>query len=222
MAMDVLECIRTRRSIRKYLEKPVAWDDVCKILEAGRFAPSAGNLQNWKFVVVLEFERRRKLAEASLQQYWMESAPVHIVICSEPHKAEKYYGIRGERLYSIQNCAAAATNMLLAAHAIGLAGCWVGAFDEDMVARTIGLVESEGARPQIILTIGYSDEKVPAPARHPLEAIMFFNYWRGRIKDVPLYFQFYGESLKRRVKEKVGEIKRRVKKTIEEKKKAKK
>jgi nitroreductase len=216
--MDTLECIRTRRSIRKYLEKPVAWDDVSKILEAGRFAPNAGNLQNWKFVVVLDFEKRRKLAEAALQQYWMETAPVHIVICSEPHKAEKYYGIRGERLYSIQNCAAAATNMLLAAHAIGLSGCWVGAFDEDMVSRAINLVESEGARPQIILTIGYADEKAATPSRQPVEAIMFFNNWRGRIKDVPGYFNFYGESIRKKIKEKAGEIKRRVKQEIEKRK----
>jgi len=68
--MEVLECITTRRSIRKYLQKPVPWDHVSNILEAGRCAPSSGNLQNWKFIVVLDEGKRKALAEAALRQFW--------------------------------------------------------------------------------------------------------------------------------------------------------
>ena len=52
--MELFECIKTRRSIRKYQDKEVPWDLVANIIDAGRLAPSAGNLQNWKFIVVLD------------------------------------------------------------------------------------------------------------------------------------------------------------------------
>ena len=106
--MEVLECIKTRRSIRKYLDKPLPWELIANVMEAGRYAPSAGNLQNWKFIAVMSEGRRKAIAEASLQQYWMEQAPVHIVICSEPEKGEMHYGKRGKENYTIQNSAAAA------------------------------------------------------------------------------------------------------------------
>ncbi|MBW2977242.1 nitroreductase family protein [Candidatus Woesearchaeota archaeon] len=229
--MDTFECIKTRRATRKYLDVPVAWDLVSNILEAGRYAPSAGNLQNWKFIVILEKPKREAIAEACLKQMWMAEAPVIIVICAEPKKAERYYGIRGERLYTIQNCAAVAANMLLEAHNQGLGGCWVGAFDEEMVKRALAMPEE--ARPQIILTFGYPDEKVPVPTRFPLEPMTYFERWRGRIQDVPTYFGYFGPKIQKFIKsgeafarkhgkkvaEKTKEVAKKVKKKIQEKKK---
>src|SRR3989338_6232743 len=100
---DILDIIKSRRSITKYLPKPVEWEYVARIIDAARHAPSCGNLQNWKFVVVLDPAKRKAIAEAAVQQYWMITAPVHIIVCAEPEKAERYYGIRGERLYTVQN-----------------------------------------------------------------------------------------------------------------------
>ena len=206
MFMDVYEAAKTRRSIRKYKENPLAWDDVAKVLDSGKYAPSAGNLQNFKFIVVLDQEKREKISEACLQQYWMIKAPVHIVICSEPEKAERFYGVRGERLYSIQNCAAAAENMVLAAHSLGLGTCWVGAFDEDMVKRILGIPAE--ARPQIILTLGYPDEEPEEPIRHPLTSFLYVDQWRGFYTELELIFYNYGEHFRQRAKEAGKEIKR--------------
>ena len=231
--MEVLDCITSRRSIRKYLDKPVPWDIVSNILEAGRFAPSSGNLQNWKFIVVLDEDKRKAIAEAALKQLWMLKAPVHIVICAEPEKAKRYYGDRGERLYTVQNCAAAMQNMLLEAHNLGLGACWVGAFDEDMVKRALGMPKE--ARPEAIITLGYPDEEVPVPAKFPLETVMYFNKWRGKIKDVPAYFMYYSPGIKKNVlkgkatlekaskkaAEKAKEVAKKIRKRIEEKKKQK-
>ena len=81
--METLDCIKSRRSIRKYREdKAVEFEKLARIIEAGTLAPSAGNLQDWKFILVVELAARKKIAEACLQQYWMETAPVHIVVCS--------------------------------------------------------------------------------------------------------------------------------------------
>ncbi len=173
--MDTEECVKTRRSIRKYKDKPVDWDTITHILGAGKFAPSAGNIQNWKFVVVRKEEVIKKLAEASFDQDWMEDAPVHIVVVGEPEKVARFYGARGERLYTIQSCAAAVENMLLVANELGLGSCWVGAFDESKVKRALNM--PEGVIPQAIITIGYADEKPELPARIELEHQVYLDKW---------------------------------------------
>ena len=72
--MDAFECIYTRRSVRKFLDKPVPWDLVGKILEAGRVAPSAGNLQNWGFLVVMDEENVQNLKENGWV-VWINAGP---------------------------------------------------------------------------------------------------------------------------------------------------
>jgi len=173
--MEAQECIKTRRSIRKYKDKLVDWDKITQILDAGKLAPSAGNIQNWKFIVVRKEEVRKKLAQAAFDQDWMEDAPVHIVIAGEPQKAERFYGARGQRLYTIQSCAAAVENMLLTATDLGLGSCWVGAFDEAKVKKALNMPEDP--IPQAIITIGYSDEKPDMPSKIELEHQVYLDKW---------------------------------------------
>jgi len=173
--MNIEECIKTRRSVRKYKDKPVDWDTIVRILDAGKFAPSAGNIQNWKFVVVRKDDVRKKLSEASFDQDWIEDAPVHIVVIGEPDKAERFYGARGERLYTIQSCAAAVENMLLMANELGLGSCWVGAFDEAKIRRALNMPEE--VVPQAIITIGYSNGKAEMPPKTELEHTIYFDKW---------------------------------------------
>lgn len=215
---DILELIKSRRSITKYLPRPVEWEHISRIIDAGRHAPSCGNLQNWKFIVVLELGTRKAIAEAAIQQYWMITAPVHIIVCADPEKAERYYGIRGERLYTVQNCAAAVENMLLEAQSLGLGTCWIGAFDEDMVKRAINA--EDFVRPQAIITIGYAAEVPPKPPKYPMNSLTYFERWRGRIRDPARYMHDYAlvwqreigkgkEALKaagEKIKEKIKEV----------------
>ena len=211
--MDLLECIKTRRSIRKFLEVPVEWDKVGTIVDAGRCAPNSGNLQNWKFIIILDAGTRRKLAEACLQQLWMARAPVHIIICSEPEKAKRFYGIRGERFYTIQNCAAAIQNMLLTAHSLRLGACWVGAFDEDMVKSAAGIPDY--ARPQAVIPVGYPAEKVPTPMQYQLENVVFIERWGNRIKSMNEYLGYTSEvvqDLIERGKKVLKKISKKIKK----------
>jgi len=182
--MDVLEAIATRRSIRKYLDVPVEWDKIGQVMEAGRLAPSAGNVQEWRFVVVTKPELRKKIAESALGQHWVETAPVQIIVFALIDKIKIHYGMRGERLYSIQDCATCATYMMLAAHDLGLGTCWIGAFDENKVQQVLKMPEN--CRPQLILTVGYADEKPPMPPRYPIDALVFLERYGGpgRVKDI--------------------------------------
>ncbi|MGB9748461.1 MAG: nitroreductase family protein [Candidatus Woesearchaeota archaeon] len=195
--MNIFEVIERRRSIRNYSEEPVEWDKVVKILESAIKAPSSGNVQNWRFVIVTDKNLRAKLAEASLQQYWMEKAPIHIVVCSENFMVKKLYGERGEKLYAIQNCAAAIQNMLLTATALGLGSCWVGAFEDEAVARILGI--SGDVTIQAIITLGYSHEKPSTPMHITLEDVCYFEKYKNKIKDIDTVlwnFNVVGKAVK--------------------------
>lgn len=200
--MEALECIQTRRSIRKYLDKQVPWDSVSNVLDAGRLAPNAGNLQNWKFICVLDQGRRTAIAKAAANQLWMTKAPVHIVIINDPEKSKRYYGPRGEKLYSTQNCAAAATNMLLTAHNLGLGACWVGAFDTEAVKKATGCPKE--VNPEIIITLGYADEKPSEPTKHPIENVVYLNKWRGKIANAAQYLMYYAPTVQATAKKGVA------------------
>ncbi|MBN1502329.1 nitroreductase family protein [Candidatus Woesearchaeota archaeon] len=185
--MDIFECLATRRSIRKFTSSDIPMEMLGTILDAGRFAPSSGNIQNWRFVIVKNRETIAKIAEASMQQLWINQAPVVVVVCAETEKISQFYGVRGERLYLIQNCAAAIENMLLAAHAVGLASCWVGAFDENALRRILNIPED--IRPQAILPIGFPDEIVPSPMHYTLEAVCFFERYGSKIANLERVLQ---------------------------------
>ena len=178
--MDAVECIVTRRSIRRFLDVPVDFETMTHILEAGALAPSSGNVQDWKFVVVTKKDLMKKLSEHSLGQECVHNAAFLVVICCEPATTERHYGLRGQRLYTIQNCAAAAENMLLMAHALGLGGTWVGAFDEEKVREILNI--EKWARPQSIMAFGYPDEIPDHKSLKDLHQIVFFNSYGTRYK----------------------------------------
>lgn len=202
--MDTLECIATRRSIRKFLDIPVEFEKLGNILDAGRHAPSAGNLQDWKFILVTEDADRENVAKACLEQYWISAAPVIVVVCTDPERTKRFYGASGER-FSIQDGAAAVQNMLLAAHAEGLASCWVGAFEDELLKRALGVPANVIIH--AVLPLGYADEKVPMPWRLSLENVTFIGSWGNRIKDLALYMEWYGEHVQKAVKKSKETIK---------------
>lgn len=194
--MDVTEAIIKRRSIKRYLDIPVDWDRIGAVLDAGRLAPSAGNLQPWKFIVVTDPGKRRMIAESCFQQYWMQTAPVHIIICAEFNKMSRFYGVRGERLYTIQSCALAAGSMLLEAVNQGLAGCYVSAFDEEMMKRHFKIPDF--ARPQAVITLGYPGEEVPPPPKYTLNDVTHLEEFGARIRDFEAYLGYnWGRDVKK-------------------------
>ncbi len=178
--MDFKRVINSRRSIRKYLEKEVSWELVSEILDAGVKAPSAGNIKSYKFIVVTDKKKKDEIAVASLKQSWMKGASVHIVICSDKGNIKKFYNERG-LLYSTQNCALAAENMLLKATSLDIGACFVGAFDEKAVKRILKV--PNGLRPEIIITLGYPDERPLLKKSIDLENLVFFDEYGNKKRD---------------------------------------
>jgi nitroreductase len=171
MTKDVFAAIFERRSVRSFTHQEVPLATVTRLLEAAAAAPSAGNVQPWKFFVVEDADTRKELARAALNQAWMADAPVVIVVCADLARAEKTYGERGRTLYALQDTAAAAQNILLGATALGLGTCWVGAFNERMVAAVFDL-ETQLLRPVAMIPLGHPAKTAKAPARRPAEDIM--------------------------------------------------
>lgn len=170
MNNEVTKVIEKRCSIRFFKAEPVPRDIVSRLLELACRAPNAGNIQPWLFVVVYNQEVRQQLARAAFNQSFLAEAPVCIVACAQPVLSSARYGKRGRELYCIQDTAAAVENILLAATSFGLASCWVGAFDEQAVARVLEL-EPE-YRPVALVPIGYSRQHSSPRPRRPLEEVV--------------------------------------------------
>lgn len=170
--MGFLERIKERRSIRSYTSEPVEKSKLLKVLEAGRWAPSSGNVQNWRFIVVEDGDKRLKLARAAYDQNFVADAPIVIVVCSLTDRVERRYRERGKNLYSIQNTAAAIENMLLEAHELGLGACWIGAFSEDSVKKVLRVPEEVDVHGMV--TLGYPAEETSS-TRKDLEYLVYLN-----------------------------------------------
>ncbi len=168
----IYDIIKSRRTIRKYLDKKVDDETILKILDAARYAPSAGNHQPWEFIVVRDPRTKADLVEASYGQDWMLSAPVFIVACINTRLAGAVYGERGLKLFGIQDVAAAIQNILLAAEALGLGTAWVGMFSEPMVSVILHCPEY--VRPCAIITLGYPAEEPKPPVLQNLDEFVHF------------------------------------------------
>lgn len=182
--MDLFETIFSRRSVRKFISKPVEDEKILRILDAARWAPSAGNTQDWFFVVVRDQGRKFQLSEAALGQYWIANASVVIVVCTKPEKTARMYGKKGEEVYTVQNASVAVENVLLAATGLGLGSCWVGSFDEDAVERILKIPHQ--FKTHAIVPIGYPAEKPNPPHRLGLESFVYFEeYGRTWVRELP-------------------------------------
>lgn len=206
--MNVFEAIFGRRSVRKFKKEEIDERLVGLMLFCATQAPSAGNTQDWVFIVVKDEEIKRKLAKAALDQDFIVEAPVVVVVCSDLKKISLRFEERGERLYSVQGTAAAIQNMMLAAYALGLGSCWVGAFDEEEVKFILELPEN--IRPLAIIPIGYPDEKPEAPPRIPFENLTYLDKFGGKyeieFKPLETYFREALKKLKEKERKPVKKI----------------
>jgi nitroreductase len=170
--MNVIDAIRARKSTRSFLDKPVEDESLHAVLEAGRLAPSAGNRQEWRFIVVSDHESKVKLGEAANGQSFVGKAPVVIVACAE---SDGHVMSCGQPSYPI-DVAIALDHISLAAFELGLGTCWIGAFSEKKVKEILGIPEK--IRVVELMPLGYpSDPSVKKKIRFDLQKIVKYNKW---------------------------------------------
>lgn len=168
--MDILDIIRSRRSIRQYTPDPVSEEDINKILEAGRWAPSASNSQPWKFIVLRSREARKRLADTVAWAGFLSQAACGIAVVVDETAST----------HPVEDGAAATQNMLLEAHSLGLGACWIGVYGgarEANAKKALNVPPDE--RLISIIAIGHPAES-PHKTRKPLAELVFTDEYGRR------------------------------------------
>lgn len=159
--MEALQAILSRRSVRKYTDRPVDSDTITALLKAAMAAPSAGNQQSWRFIVVQDRTTLQKVPEVHPYSSMVPHAQAAVVICGETAE-EKHPG------YWVQDCAAATQNFLLAAHALGLGAVWLGVYPRqdraEGLRRLLDIPDS--IVPLSMVPLGYPAEQKPPSDRY--------------------------------------------------------
>jgi nitroreductase len=151
MHIEIIDMLKSRRSIRKYKATPVEDEKLNTVLEAARWAPSAGNRQPWEFVVAKDPSTRRKIADVAPYGGFIADAPVMIAVVVDPRK---------DPTHCVEDGAIATTHLMLAAHALDLGTCWVGVFGsayEDDAKRVLGVPPN--LRVLSLVSLGYPAEE---------------------------------------------------------------
>ena len=204
--MNSVNAFKNRRSVREYLSKEVLNETLFRVLEAGRWAPSAHNAQPWRFIVIrssvmklklaravasrwntdmtrngVPKERRESLIKASIRR--IGGTPVVIVVCLSMEDMDVYPDDRRneiEYVMAVQSVAAAVENVLLAAYDEGVGSCWLCAplFCKNVVREILKIPGH--IDPQALITLGHPAEEPNPPSRKPLEEIVHQDFWRHK------------------------------------------
>jgi nitroreductase len=170
--MNVFDAIKKRSSIRSFMNKSIESEKLRAVIEAGRLAPSARNLQEWRFILVKNPETRRKLAFAANGQMFVMEAPVVIVACAI---TDERVMSCGQLCYPI-DIAIALDHISLAAVELNLGTCWIGAFDEKKVKEILAIPDE--VRVVELMPIGYPAYVVSKEKnRLPFEKIVRYEHW---------------------------------------------
>lgn len=170
--MNVKDAIKTRKSVRAYLARPVEDEKLNAVLEAAQLAPSASNRQEWRFVIVRDPETRKELSAAAGGQAFVGEAPVLIVACAE---TDGHVMRCGQLCYPI-DVAIALDHISLAAVELGLGSCWIGLFDEKKVKEILHIPDE--IRVVELMPLGYpTDPSAIAKKRLPLDRIVKYEHW---------------------------------------------
>lgn len=160
-----------RRSIRKYLPRPISEDDAEKLLRAAMAAPSAGNQQPWEFIVIRDKEKMDAITKIHPYSQMLKEAQLAIVVCADLDR-ESHQG------YWVQDCAAATQNLMLEAQHLNIGSVWLGVYPrEDRVEKIKELLGiPQRVIPLSIVSLGYPAETKKPSDRYDSSRI-HLNKW---------------------------------------------
>ena len=169
--MEILKAIEQRHSIRSFQEKKVPKEVLIKLADAAQRAPSASNLQAWKFLFVTEDALREKVDFFS--PGLSGKPPVILVICSDMEKALKKGGENSKIYGCMMDASMAAENIMLRAAELGLGTCAVKSYNEAAVRKLLKLPHHY--RMELLISIGYPQGAPRQRRLRPMEEMLHYN-----------------------------------------------
>ena len=168
--MDTFECIRKRRDLRSFIGREVNDETIIKIIEAGRLAPSAMNLQPWHFIVIKDKQTIRALGPLCTSGSFIVDASFAIVVVTDP--SNKWHEIDGAR---------AVQNMVLSGWNEGVGCCWIGAIDRQKVKELLNIPPK--LHVLTILPFGYPEQFTVKRKknRKRLDEVVYWEKFGGRL-----------------------------------------
>ena len=167
--------IKKRRTYKNFLNKKISKSKLNKIVDFIKHAPNAGNLQNWRLVIVQNQETKEKLVKASYDQEWIAQAPAVVVVCSDNEDIERFFGKKNSKKFGTQGCAAGMQTMLLKAEELGIASSWCAISNERLVGEILKIPDNISL--EAIICLGYSSEKLIQPKRINTDNIIHQEEW---------------------------------------------
>ena len=169
--MDAIEAILTRRSIRKYVKKPVSKEQIKELIKIGMSAPSAGDEQPWHFIVIDDSTILEEIPSFHNHAQMLKDAAVAILVCGDLD-LEKHKGMWS------QDCSAATQNILIAVNALGLGAVWLGVYPREERVNSLRKLLSipDNIVPFSLISIGYPAEKKKPSDRYS-ESRVHLNKW---------------------------------------------
>ncbi len=175
--MQLDRAIKTRHSCRSFSTKKVNWRDIIKAIDSARLAPLAGNIPTLKFLIVIEEEKIKQLAEAC-QQSFVGTVDYIVVVVTDPTQTKRSYDERGKK-YCSQQAGAAIENFLLKITELGLATCWIGAFSDFQVKKILEIPNEMTV--EALFPVGYEmPPKGKQKAKPSLDQLLFFDKWKNK------------------------------------------
>ena len=161
----------SRRSIRRYSTRPIDYEKIYDIIQAGLNAPVAGNIQNYRIILIQDKAEKTECARIAYQQFWMTNAPYFLVVTRDDTEVEDLYPNRGE-VFSIQNVAAVIENMIMAAHMSDLGACWVGVDDSEALKDFLGIPRHMHL--DAIIPVGYAEGNPDKMPKNAVETMLYY------------------------------------------------
>ena len=159
--MDAMECLKTRRSVRNFLADEVPQNVIEDMIDAGRLAPTANNVQPWEFIAVTDKAMRKKLADTTDWGKFIANAPVCVVVVC---KETKYY---------LEDGSAATENIMLAARAYGVGTCWVAGDKKPYAGKILGILGvPSGYKLISLIAVGYPKSEPTLHGKRNLKEIL--------------------------------------------------
>jgi nitroreductase len=163
--MSLIQNMLTRRSIRRYYTKDIPEEVMQQILEAGRQAPSAANRQPIRFVIVKDHDILKNLCDNLITRF-VKYAPLVIVGCADVKSL-----LTGK--WAVVDTTIAMQNMVIAAWALGVGSCWIGACNEEKVKELLKIPDKW--KVVALITFGYPAEQPEPRKKKPFEELFSFN-----------------------------------------------